>query len=169
MGEGRGERSSHVGGDNFGIIITGDDVHVNADRSAERLQHLSTGKHHLRLGLYAKALDDLKLAVDADAKNPEVYYLSAVATLEGRKAVMGPLARIRECEALIHCALRLEPRGVFYYFLAYLASDYYERKGLRAPIPARSLLELAWKLGVTSEQIQSLFTLLSVQNPLPKN
>jgi hypothetical protein len=166
---GAGERFSQIGRDNFGIIITGDDVHVHTDRSAEELRHLSNGEHHLRLGLYAKALDDLKRAMDTDPENSEIYYLSAAATLEGRKAVTVPLARIRECEALIHCALRLEPRGLFYYFLAYLAFDYYERKGLRAPIPAHSLFQLAWEAGVTTEEIQSLFTLLSVRNPLAEN
>jgi tetratricopeptide (TPR) repeat protein len=166
---GEGERFSYIGGDNFGLVITGDDVHVHTDRSAQGLQYLSSGKHHLRLGLHAKALDDFKRAMDTETANPEVYYLSAIATLGGIKAVLVSLRRIRECEALIHSALRLEPRGLFYYFLAYLAFDYYDRKGLRAPIPAHSLLELAWKASVTAKEIQSLFALLSVENPLPEN
>jgi tetratricopeptide (TPR) repeat protein len=161
-----GGGSSHVGQDNFGIVITGDGnvVRVGAGPG----QHLTAGVDHLRLGLHAKALEDFRLAMDAGAKSPDVYYLSAVATLDGRKAFLASLARIREAEDLIQAALRLEDRGVFHYFLAYLGFDYYERKSLRAPTPWRASLARAWSLGVTQDEIDSLFELLSVKDPLPR-
>jgi hypothetical protein len=160
-----GSGSSHVGRDNFGIVITGNGniVRVGADPG----QHLKAGVDHLRLGLYAKALDDFRLAMNAGAESPDLCYLSAVATLDGRKAFLAPLARIREAEDLIHAALRLQDRGVLHYFLAYLGFDYYERKSLKAPTPWRASLARAWSLGVTQEEIDSLFELLSVNDPLP--
>lgn len=47
---------------------------------------------HLRLGLHARALEDFRLAMNAGAESPNLYYLSAVATLDGRKAFLAPLA-----------------------------------------------------------------------------
>jgi hypothetical protein len=161
-----GSGSSHVGGDNFGTIITGNGNVVGVGTDPGR--HLRSGVDHLRLGLHAKALEDFRLAMDAGASTPDLYYLSAVATLDGRKAFLAPLARIREAEDLIHAALRLEERGVFHYLLAYLGFDYYERKSLRAPTPWRASLARTWSLGVTQDEIESLFQLLSVNNPLPR-
>jgi hypothetical protein len=123
---------------------------------------------HLRLGLHVKALEDFRLAMNAGAKSPDLYYLSAVAMLDGRKAFLAPLARIREAEDMIHAALKLEDRGVFHYVLAYLGFDYYERKSLKAPTPWPASLARAWNLGVTQDEIDSLFELLSVNDPLPR-
>src|SRR5215211_8189878 len=142
------DRSSYIEGDSSGIVITGDNNQVHFDRRGEALQYLSCGKHHLRLGLYAKALDDFRRAMDTDAESAEIYYFSAIATLGGRKAFLVPLKHIRDCESLIQGALRIEPKGIFYYFLAYLAFDYYNRKSLRAPVPAHALLQMAWEAGV---------------------
>jgi hypothetical protein len=161
-----GGGSSHVGRDNFGIIITGDRNSVRVD--ADPGQHFKAGVDHLWLGLHAKALEDFRLAMNAGAQSPDLYYLSAVAALDGRKAFLASLARIREAEDLIHAALRLEDRGVFHYFLAYLGFDYYERKSLKAPTPWPASLARAWSLGVTQEEIDSLFQLLSVNDPLPR-
>jgi hypothetical protein len=161
-----GGRSSHVGQDNFGVIITGDGnvVRVGGDSG----QHFKAGADHLRLGLHARALEDFRLAMNAGARSPDLYYLSAVATLDGRKAFLAPLARIREAEELMHAALTLEDRGVFHYLLAYLGFDYYERKSLKAPTPWHASLARAWSLGVTQDEIDSLFELLSVNDPLPR-
>jgi hypothetical protein len=158
-----GEGSSYVGG-NAGFVITGNGntVRVGADPG----QHLKAGVDHLLAGLHARALEDFGLAMKAGANNPDVYYLSAVATLGGRKAFLASLAHIREAGALIHAALRLEDRGVFHYFLAYLSLDYYQRKSLKAPTPWRESLARALRSGVTQEEIDSLFELLSVEDPL---
>jgi hypothetical protein len=161
-----GGGSSHVGRDNFGIIITGNRniVRVGADPG----QHLKAGVDHLRLGLHAKALEHLRLAMNAGAQSPDLYYLSAVATLDGKKAFLASLARIREAEHLIHAAVMLENRGVFHYFLAYLGFDYYRRRSLNAPTPWPASLARAWSLGMTQKEIDSLFELLSVNDPLPR-
>jgi hypothetical protein len=161
-----GGGSSHVGRDNFGIIITGNSNSVRL--GADPGQHFEAGVDHLQLGLHAKALEDFRLAMNAGAQSPDLYYLSAVATLDGRKAFLASLACIREAEDLLHAALRLESRGVFHYFLAYLGFDYYERKSLRAPTPWPTSLGRAWSLGVTQGEIDSLFELLSVNDPLPR-
>lgn len=164
-----GYRSTHIHGDNHGVVVTGDSnsVHVDLHQNTDPGQHLANGKHYLRLGLHAKALAELRQAMGTEDGDAEVCHLSAIAVLGGRKPILASLTQIREAENLIRAAIALDPRGIFFYFLAYLAFDYYERKSLRAPAPARTLLLQAWHLGVTPSEIASLFTALSVQNPLP--
>jgi len=159
-------RWSQIGRDNHGIVITGDgnSVRVGADPG----QHFQAGVDHLQLGLHARALEDFRLAMDAGARSPDLYYLSAVATLDGKKAFLASLDRISQAERLIAAARRLEDRGVFHYFLAYLGLDYYERKSLKAPVPWPVALARAWSLGVTQEEVDVLFELLSVHDPLPR-
>jgi hypothetical protein len=163
---GPGGRPSHVGRNNYGIVITGDGNTVRV--GPDPVEHFKAGVERLRLGLHAQALEDFRLSMNAGARSPDLYYLTAVAILEGRKAFLAPLARVREAEDLIHAALGLEDRGVFHYFLAYLGLDYYERKSLRAPTPWQASLARAWSRGVTQGEIDSLFELLSVHDPLPR-
>jgi tetratricopeptide (TPR) repeat protein len=161
-----GGGSSHIGRDNLGIVITGNSnvVRVGADPG----QHLAAGIEHLRLGLHAKALEHFRQAMNAGAQSPDLCYLSAVARLDGRKAFLASLSRIREAEELIRAAVMLQDRGVFHYFLAYLGFDYYARRSLNAPTPWPASLARAWNKGVTQEEIDSLFKLLSVNDPLPR-
>lgn len=158
-------RSSHIGGDNHGVVITGDGnvVYLGPDRG----DHFKAGLRHIELGMHARAIEDFNLAMGFDADNPDIYYLSAVAALNGQKAFLAPLSRIREVERLIQAAIALEERGVFHYFLAYVRYDYYERKSLRPPAPWRLSLSQARRLPLRPDEISSLFKLLSVANPLP--
>lgn len=159
-------RWSHVGGDNHGVAIAGDGnfVYLGPDRA----NHFKNGLRHIELGMHARAYEDFNLAMNFDAGNPDVYYLSAVAALNGQKAFLAPLSRIREVEGLIQAAIRTTERGVFHYFLAYVRYDYYERKSLRPPASWRLSLAQARRLGVRTDEINSLFSLLSVANPLPE-
>jgi tetratricopeptide (TPR) repeat protein len=161
-------RAASVGGNNSGIIITGDGNVIRLDaQGTAHPDHIATGLRHLRLGRYDKALEAFRRVLDSNPNDADAYYLSAVATLGGRKAFVTSLADIREAESLIQAAIRLEDRAVFHYFLAYLRSEYYERKFLRGPATSRSSLDRAWANGVQPEDVVELFTLLSVDNPLP--
>lgn len=91
-------------------------------------------------------LKTFQLAMNQDAHNPDVYYVSAVATLNGHKAFLAPLSRIREVERLVQAAISLEERGIFHYFLAYVRYDYDERKSLRPPAPWKSSVAQARRL-----------------------
>jgi hypothetical protein len=164
-----GDRWSHVGRDNSGAIITGDNntYYAGEDPRATAAKHFAAGVQHLDLGLRREAVEDFRLARASDPRNQDAYYLGAVAQLDGKKAFLASLQCIRESEELIQGAIGLEDRGIFYYFLAYVRFDYYERKFLRAPAPWQLSFVAACSRGLTQGQIDSLFKLLSVENPLP--
>jgi hypothetical protein len=105
--------------------------------------------------------------MDAEPDNPDVYFVSAIAALEGKSAFRCSLDTVREAESLTMAAIGLHDRGIFHYFLAYLSYDYYERKCLRGPRSWQATLMAAWSRGVTEREIESLFTLLAVDDPLP--
>ena len=163
------DRHVHLGRDNFAPIITGDHNTYHAfeppDLAAAR--HRAAGLRHLRLGLPVEAAAEFQLARTADPGNPDDYYYGAIAELGGKKAFLAPLRSIRAADRLIHCALDLETRPEFHYFLAYLRFDYYARKHLRPPAPWQLSFAEAWATGLTPSRIETLFTLLSVEDPLP--
>ncbi|WP_344179624.1 hypothetical protein [Kribbella lupini] len=141
--------------------------YAREDQQTLAAKHFAAGEQHLGLGLRREAAQDFALAAANDPANPTAYYLGAVALLDGSKAIRASLQCIRKVEALIRAAINLEDRGIYHYFLAYLSHDYYERKSLR-PLGSWRVPALeAVKRGLTQEQIDSLFTLLSVENPLP--
>jgi hypothetical protein len=72
------------------------------------------------------------------------------------------MADIRKAEAYISAALAIEPRGIFYYFQAYIRHDYFARKSLNAYPDYREFLHLAATGGVTDTDIQFLEQLLGV-------
>jgi tetratricopeptide (TPR) repeat protein len=101
------------------------------------------GMCYLKLGLYADASSHFCLAMDDDIENSETYFYAAVALLEGKKAFVASMATVRKCEEYLEAAVRLEPRGVYYLMLAYLAYDYDERKCLNRRATYRDYLGLA--------------------------
>ncbi|MFD3403973.1 hypothetical protein ACFWUU_25025 [Kribbella sp. NPDC058693] len=158
-----------IGRDNFAPIINGNNntyhavepLHVTAAR------HRAAGLRQLRLGLPSEAAGEFRSARTAEPGNPDDYYFGAIAELGGKKAFLAPLRCVRAADVLIHGALDLEDRPEFHYFLAYLRFDYYARKHLRPPAPWQVPFAEAWAKGLTQSRIDSLFTLLSVEDPLP--
>jgi hypothetical protein len=164
-----GDRHVHVGRDNVAPIFTGDHVTYQEaeDPRAAAARHCAAGLEHLRLGLPKQAAAEFELARTGAPLDPDAYYFGAIAELGGKKAFLAPLRCIRMADTLIHGALGLDDRPEFHYFLAYLRYDYYERKYLRPPAPWQASFVEAWNTGLTESRIDSLFTLLSVENPLP--
>lgn len=165
-----GDRRAEVAGDSFGPIIAGDHNTISyavEDPRVVAARHVAAGIRHLGVGLHRDAVTEFRQARAGDPGNPEPYFLGAVANLDGKKAFLASLQCIRETEELILGALALEDRAVFHYLLAYIRYDYYTRKFLRPPAPWQESFDDAWNKGLTHGQIDALFTLLSVEDPLP--
>ena len=65
----------------------------------------------------------------------------------------------------INSALMIEPRGIFYYFLAYIKYDYFERKYLNTKPKYTEAIRLANNNGLSSFDIEQLFGILCVTRP----
>jgi len=59
----------------------------------------------------------------------------------------------------------IEPRGIYYYFLAYLKQDYFERKYLNISPNWKGTLQTANDTGISDADINHLFEILNVPQP----
>ena len=127
--------------------------------------HSAAGMCHLKLKRYAKALESFEKAIDANIDNSETYFYAAVCLLDGKKAFMQQRSTIDKVLTFINAAILLEPRGIYYYFLAYIKYDYFERKYLNTTPNYKSCLNTALDYGVSVHDKQMLFDILGVAAP----
>ncbi|MBQ2999757.1 MAG: hypothetical protein IJD64_04780 [Clostridia bacterium] len=126
---------------------------------------ISLGMCFMRLKLYDKAYEAFDKAISAYTENPEVYFMAAVCALGGKKAFLAGKANVDKAISMLKIAIDIEPRGIFYYFDAYLRFDFYKRKALNIRPAYTDSLMLANRLGYSHADVQTLFELLGVEAP----
>jgi len=119
----------------------------------------------LRLNLFDKALPFLEKAMEDNFADPYPYFYAAVCLLKGKKAFLATRPEIDAMERYLEAAISLEPRGIFYYFQAYIKYDYFERKSLNTTLTYKDLLTMANTSGVSPLDIEQLYSILGVPRP----
>ena len=66
---------------------------------------------------------------------------------------------------LLEAAKSLEPKGIYYYFEAYIRYDYFFRKHLHVVPDYSEALDFAHQQGVSEYDIEQLFLMLKVARP----
>ena len=120
----------------------------------------------LKLKLYDKAIENFDKAIIDNIDNSELFFYLAVALLRGQKAFMTPIDDIKRALELVNAAIMIEPRGVYYYFSAYIKYDYYERKFLNISPNYLDDFQTARDSNVSFADAQTLFELLG--KPVPE-
>lgn len=120
---------------------------------------------YLKLKLYDNAIKCFERELEEDIEDSEICFYLAVALLKGKKAFMTSRPVINKIEEYINAAIMIEPRGIYYYFWAYIKYDYYYRKHLRTVPDYQKLLEMASSNGVSDYDSKQLFDLLGVKKP----
>lgn len=126
---------------------------------------ISLGMCFMKLKLYDKAYAAFDKAISAYTENPEVYFMAAVCALGGKKAFLAGKANVDKAISMLQIANDVEPRGIFYYFDAYLRYDFYKRKALNIRPGYTESLMKAETLGYSYADAQLLFELLGVEPP----
>lgn len=75
---------------------------------------------YLKLKLYDKATEAFERAMEDNFDNSETFFYAAICRLRGKKAFLAQRADIDKIEEYINAALMIEPKGIYYYFLACL-------------------------------------------------
>lgn len=119
----------------------------------------------LKLKMYDKALAAFDKAIVDNFDNSEVYFWAAVAMLKGRKAFVCQRSEIAQAEEFINAAIMIEPKGIYYYYWAYLRYDYYNRKFLRIQPDYKALVAESCQNNVSIGDIDQLFIVLGVEQP----
>jgi tetratricopeptide (TPR) repeat protein len=120
---------------------------------------------YLRLKQYDKALTAFDKVIEDNFDNPESFFYAAVCILGGKKAFLMQRPEIDKIEEYINAALMIEPRGVFYYFQAYIKYDYFERKHFKTSPTYQETLANAHGAGISPTDIDNLFNDLGVPRP----
>lgn len=120
---------------------------------------------YLKLKLYDKALPAFEKAIEADFDNSETYFYAAVCLLKGKKAFLAQRSDIDKAIEYINAALLIEPKGIYYYFLAYIKYDFFERKYLNTSPNYRECVQMSYDTGTSDFDKDMLFNILGVASP----
>ncbi len=121
---------------------------------------------YLKLRLYDKAQEAFTKTIEDNFDNSETYLYAAISLLRGRKAFLAKRTDIDKIEEYIQAALMIEPKGIYYYFWAYIKYDYYYRKSYRTSPNYKEVLEKAKQAGLSDFDIEQLYTILGVERPV---
>lgn len=138
---------------------------VLADDPSNAEVQSSIAMCYLKLKLYDKALLAFEEAIEADFDNSETYFYAAVCLLKGKKAFLAQRSDIDKSIEYINAALMIEPKGIYYYFLAYIKYDFFERKYLNTSPNYRECVQMAYDLGTSDFDKEMLFNILNVASP----
>ena len=120
---------------------------------------------YLKLRLHDKALPAFEKAMEDNLDNSETYFYAAVCLLGGKKAFLATRAVIDKIEQYINAALAIEPRGIYYYFQAYIKYDYFSRKFFQTSPNYKETLSMATANGVSQFDIDMFYDVLGVSRP----
>ena len=120
---------------------------------------------YLKLKLYDKALSAFEKAMEDNFDNSETFFYAAICLLKGRKAFLLNRTEIDKAEEYINAAIMIEPRGIYYYFLAYIKYDYFSRKYFKTSQTYQEALKMAQQQGFSPYDAEQLFSILGVEKP----
>ena len=120
---------------------------------------------YLKLKLYDKAISAFENAMEDNFDNSEIFFYAAISLLQGNKAFLTQRPAIDKIEEFINAANMIEPKGIYYYFLAYIKYDYFNRKYFNTSPTYSEALQMAIDNGVTEYDSEQLFTILGVPEP----
>lgn len=120
---------------------------------------------YLKLKLYDKALLCFEKAIEDNFDNSEVYFYAAISCLGGKNAFLTLRPQIDKIEEYLNAAIMIEPKGIYYYFWAYIKYDYFKRKFFNTTPDYIQLLKKAEEIGVSAYDKEELFSILNVAKP----
>lgn len=127
--------------------------------------NISIAMCYLKLNLYDQALPAFEKAIEDNFDNSEAFFYAAVCLLKGKKAFLQLRPTIDKILEYVNAAIMIEPKGIYYYFLAYVKYDYFARKSYSTSPNYSETLNLARQAGLTDYDIAQLFDILHVEKP----
>lgn len=125
----------------------------------------SIGICYLKLKLYDKALPAFEKAMEDNFDNSETFFYAAICLLQGKKAFLHQRPTIDKILEYINAALMIEPKGIYYYFLAYIKYDYFARKFFKTSPSYEEALSMAYGAGLSAYDVEQLYGILGVARP----
>lgn len=120
---------------------------------------------YLKLRMIDKALPAFEKAIEENFDDSESYFYAAICSLGGKKAFLNQRPTIDKALEYINAALMIEPKGIYYYFMAYIKYDYFARKHFRTSPDYKECLQMAINSGLSEYDVQQLYEILGVARP----
>jgi len=120
---------------------------------------------YLKLKLYDKAAEAFEKAMEDNFDNSEVFFYAAICQLKGKKAYLSQRPTIDKIEEYLNAAIMIEPKGIYYYFWAYIRYDYHARKFFKVSPTYQDILLLAQGAGLSHSDTDQLYSILGVARP----
>ena len=136
-----------------------------AENPNEKKLNSALGICFLKLKLYDKALPYFEKAMEDNFSDPMLYYYASVCFLKGKKAYLAMRPEINAIEKYLEAAISLDPKGILYYFRAYIKYDYFSRKAYKTSPTWQEALKDAQRAGVSGEDIAEFYRLTGVERP----
>ena len=137
------------------LAVSPDDIEINN----------SIAMCYLKLKLYDKALPAFEKAMEDNFDNSETFFYAAICLLQGKKAFLQQRPTIDRILEYINAALMIEPKGIYYYFLAYIKYDYFQRKFFKTSPTYQEALAMAVDSGLSEFDVTQLYGILGVSRP----
>ncbi len=131
----------------------------------DKTLNMSLAFCYFKLKLYDKAIPCFEKAIEDNFDNSETYFYLAVSLLKGKKAFLTPRPVIDQIEEYIQAATMIEPKGIYYYFWAYIRYDHHYRKSYAMSPNYKQLLQQAVDIGLSKSDVEELYTILGVARP----
>jgi tetratricopeptide (TPR) repeat protein len=136
-----------------------------ADNPNNDALNMSVAMCYLKLKLYDKALPAFEKAIEDNFDNSETFFYAAISLLKGKKAFLALRPDIDKIIEYLNAAIMIEPRGIYYYFSAYIKYDYFERKYLNITPNWQETLQTAMQAGLPPADVAQLFEMSQVEMP----
>lgn len=120
---------------------------------------------YLKLKMYRQASAAFEKAIAENFDDSESFFYAAIAALNGKKAFLAGRAAIDQSIEYIEAALAIAPKGIYYYFLAYVKYDFFARKHFRTSPDYQEVLRNAQAMGISENDVVQLFAILGVTRP----
>lgn len=138
---------------------------ISAGKGNQNNNEISLAFIFLKLKMYDKANIHFDKAIESNFENSELFFAASISKLCGKKAFLNMRPTINEAERLINIAIEIEPRGIYYYFLAYLRYDYHYRKSFNVSPNYRQYFDKAVSIGISRHDIDVMYEMLGVSCP----
>lgn len=136
-----------------------------ADDPDDKELNYSIGICYLKLKIYDKAQAAFEKAIEDNFDNSEAFFYAAICLLQGKKAFLHQRPTIDKILEYINAALMIEPKGIYYYFLAYIKYDYFARKYFKTSPTYEEALAMATDAGLSAFDVEQLYGILGVTRP----
>lgn len=136
-----------------------------ADDPDDKELNYSIGICYLKLKIYDKAQAAFEKAIEDNFDNSEAFFYAAICLLQGKKAFLHQRPTIDKILEYINAALMIEPKGIYYYFLAYIKYDYFARKYFKTSPTYGEALAMATDAGLSAFDVEQLYGILGVTRP----